>query len=233
MSEPSLRPPSIPVSYRLALALSLAVLVHTLLFAGLPSPLKDARQLSHRLVLELSAPASPPVAATLANSDSASRPVPRPETERPLTPIAQRQPHIPPETLEHQTPSTQANAGSAKTTALPSKPTDQQKLAQQITRTPVEQDPYRILLATHLAATLERQRVPAMSKLNATVTMELELRIRPNGALTRARVVKSTGVPEIDEAAYRAALAASPYPEPEAENSDRFGVRLVFAPKRY
>ncbi|MFO8141436.1 MAG: TonB family protein [Marinobacter sp.] len=168
----------------------------------------------------------------MASLDSASRTLPRPETERPLTPIAPRQPHTPPETLEQKAPSTHASADSAETTALLSKSTDEQESAQRITRTPVEQDPYRVLLATHLAETLEQQRVPAISRLKATVTMELELRIMPNGALTRARVVKSTGVSEIDDAAYRAALAASPYPEPEAENRDRFGVKLVFTPKR-
>ncbi|GGC81237.1 hypothetical protein GCM10011362_32290 [Marinobacter halophilus] len=62
--------------------------------------------------------------------------------------------------------------------------------------------------------------------------MELELRILANGALTRARVVKSTGLPGIDDAAYRAALTASPYPRPVGENTDRFEVKLVFTPKR-
>ena len=55
-----------------------------------------------------------------------------------------------------------------------------------------------------------------------------------NGTLTRARVTKSTGIKRIDEAAYRAALAASPYPEPPPNNEsqDRFEVELVFSPKR-
>ncbi|MBE0486011.1 TonB family protein [Marinobacter sp.] len=101
-----------------------------------------------------------------------------------------------------------------------------------ITNLPSEQDSYLILLATHLAETLEHQRVPAISRLKETVTMQFELRILPKGALTRARVVQSTGLPGIDEAAYRAALAASPYPEPEEEKTDRFEVTLVFTSKR-
>ena len=101
-----------------------------------------------------------------------------------------------------------------------------------ITDSPAERDPYLILLATHLAEQLDQQRVPAISQLGEQVSMELELTLLPNGALTRARVIRSTGIQRIDEAAYRAALAASPYPEPKGEESDRFEVKLVFTPKR-
>ena len=103
---------------------------------------------------------------------------------------------------------------------------------QRITKSPAEQDPYLIELAAHLAEELEKLKVPAMSQLNATKEMTLELRILANGALTRARVKESTGVDVIDRAAYRAALSASPYPLPTGEKSDRFDVKLVFTPKR-
>lgn len=103
---------------------------------------------------------------------------------------------------------------------------------QRISESPTEKDPYLIKLATHLAKKLEHQRVPAISELKKTVTMEIELRLMANGALTRARITESTGIQIIDEAAYRMALAASPYPSPEGEDSDRFGVKLVFTPKQ-
>ena len=262
MAEPGLRPPSIPVPYRLALALSLAVLVHTLLLAGLPSPFEEAREIRHRLVFKLSPPASQPGAAALAGptaaeltdesqelrhqdfhvdpnlpvittSDSPSRTTPRPVLERSAAPAPQNQRPSPAEATGDKTPPTQTSADSAETTVLPAEPATEQAPSQQVATMPIQHDPYLARLASHLAETLEQRRVPAISKLNETVTMELELRILPNGALTDARVVKSTGVPGIDDAAYRAALAASPYPEPEGERSDRFEVKLVFAPKRY
>jgi protein TonB len=64
--------------------------------------------------------------------------------------------------------------------------------------------------------------------------MEVELQLLGNGALTRARVLTSTGIERIDEAAYRAALAASPYPQPPngGASRNRFEVELLFTPKR-
>lgn len=253
MPESAFRPASIPAPYRLALALSLAFLVHTLLLAGLPSPLKDTREVSHRLVFTLNTPAVQPSSANLASAedtgisptirhpdfvisppspeittlDSARQIAVSPEIERSVSDTRSR-----PEVGQNATPSQSANAESAATAALPANAMNAQEMIQTITKLPSEQDPYLILLATHLAETLEHQRVPAISKLRETVSMELELRILPNGALTRARVIQSTGLPGIDEAAYRAALAASPYPEPEGEKTDRFEVTLVFTSKR-
>ncbi|WP_228704509.1 energy transducer TonB family protein [Marinobacter antarcticus] len=62
----------------------------------------------------------------------------------------------------------------------------------------------------------------------------MELYLLGSGALTRARVIRSTGIEQIDSAAYRAALSASPYPEPTPDQSgkSRFEVKLVFAPSR-
>ncbi|WP_240339420.1 energy transducer TonB [Marinobacter sp. BW6] len=103
-----------------------------------------------------------------------------------------------------------------------------------ITESPAELDPYVVKLATHLAHQLEELKVPAMRDLTETVAMEVELQLLGNGALTRARVLKSTGIRRIDEAAYRAALAASPYPQPPKDGGspNRFEVELLFTPKR-
>lgn len=109
-----------------------------------------------------------------------------------------------------------------------------EKTIAQITRSPAEQDPYQILLAAHLARELEKMNIPALKDLPQPVTMEIELQLMDNGALTRARILKPTGNRAIDDTAYRASLAASPYPEPPATESmlNRFGVELVFSPKR-
>ena len=91
-----------------------------------------------------------------------------------------------------------------------------------------------VKLAIHLARELEKLRVPALRDLTETVAMEVELQLLANGALTRAKVLSSTGIRTIDEAGYRAALAASPYPQPpkDGENRNRFEVELLFTPKR-
>jgi protein TonB len=102
----------------------------------------------------------------------------------------------------------------------------------QISESPEERDPYLRKLATHLAVQLDDQRVPSISTLKQTVAVTLELRLLPSGALTRAQVVDSTGIESLDEVAYKAALAASPYPSPEGETTDRFRVQLLFTPKR-
>lgn len=235
----------------MVLALSLAFLAHTLLFAGLPSPIQDQQEFSHRLVFRLSTPASQANAANPARpaapDDTSDRTQPRhpnftvasdsPEivTESPINrTVARPTPAVEPpaETPAENSPSRQASPATLATAALQSERAEQPETIQRITRSPIENDPYLILLATHLAQTLEQQRVPAITKLERAVTMELELRILPNGALTRARVVQSTGLSGIDDAAYRAALAASPYPEPKGETTDRFEVTLVFTPKR-
>jgi len=125
------------------------------------------------------------------------------------------------------------SASQTAQSAPVSSPRDKpQNTIQQVSRSPSESDPYLIKLAAHLAAKLEQQRIPAMAQLTSPVTVQLELKLLANGALTRARVVEPTGKKGIDEAAYRAALAASPYPEPKGETTDRFEVTLVFTPKR-
>ena len=58
-----------PASYRLLLAVSLAILAHTLVLAGLPSPLKEARELTHRLVFTLTTPAAVPTPENVANPE--------------------------------------------------------------------------------------------------------------------------------------------------------------------
>ena len=243
--------PSIPVPYRIALALSLAFMMHIFLLAGLPSPLLEAREISQRLVFRLSSP--PAQSAT----DSAPATESRPEARNPEFTVEPRPPQVmtiapqattAPKPSERTEPAGQkapekrpepqeaapSPAATASNRSAPS-PSNNEKVVekiQRITESPAEQDPYLIKLAVHLAETLEQLRVPAMSELRETVVMTLELRILDNGALTRARIQESTGITRIDQAAYRAALAASPYPRPEGEKSDRFEVKLVFTPKR-
>lgn len=243
---------AVPAQYRIGLALSLALLFHTLLLAGIPSPVSEQEE-AHResLKFELIPPGTDETSGPRSESSAISRPIPPiPRfTAEPLEPIITRQKPAPPDTpkqvaSEPSAAKPETSENSRKSTA--SSGANAGKVAQQeveaanaavtrITRSPVEQDPYVVILATHLARQLEQVRVPAVSKLSRTVAMEVELQLLGNGALTRARVLKSTGIEGIDEAAYRAALAASPYPRPpeEGNSQNRFEVELVFTPKRF
>ena len=237
---------ALPASYRIGLALSLALMSHILLLAGLPSPLLEPQDLSHRLVFTLNATSSQPSLRSapdsasqepLRHSEFSVEPHPPAiEAKSSQGPVAAKQPK-PTSTPQRQEPLQQASEAQPGIAAAQSakKHTPKQEsteTVQRITKSPAEQDPYLIKLAVHLAEELEKLKVPAMSQLDTTKDMTLELRILANGALTRARVKESTGIDVIDRAAYRAALSASPYPKPEGEKSDRFDVKLVFTPKR-
>ncbi|HLV78008.1 MAG TPA: energy transducer TonB [Marinobacter sp.] len=240
--------PASPASYRLALALSLAFMAHTLLLASLPSPLPPRDDLSHRIAFQLVSPSSAPASASTPAASAA--PAPRhPEFEVPLLPdrvtttapaqpraSPQPEPPAPEPVPATPAPGTPEPPAAERAPGVPSAPQPGTTLAPepttQISQLAAEDDPYLVALAVHLAEKLEQQRLPAISRLTQPVTMTLELTLLPNGALTRARVLQSTGVQRIDEAAYRAALAASPYPEPVGEESDRFEIKLVFNPKR-
>ncbi|WP_417565917.1 energy transducer TonB family protein [Marinobacter sp.] len=242
---------SLPARYRIGLALSLALLLHTLLLSGIPSPVREQKE-PHResLKFELIYPGDHETSHPSPESSATDRPIapiPRFSAE-PVEPIITRQKPAPPdaskqipseapapksETSESTSKSTTSNSARAWEVAQPEVKTTDATITR-ITKFPAEQDPYTAILATHLARQLEQVRVPAIRELSRTVAMEVELQLLGNGALTRAKVLKSTGIEGIDEAAYRAALAASPYPRPpEGGNSqNRFEVELVFTPKR-
>ncbi|MFO7528494.1 MAG: TonB family protein [Marinobacter sp.] len=252
----------LPDGYRIALALSIAVLLHTLLLSGLPFAQPDASERHHRLTLELLTPgstqATPSPSATKADAQPHERnprfeiselaagipsaPTPVTSTSSPRTVAEPSQGENPPASDKARPEPVKHNANPSKPASVASQagePTQTREEAEtaeltRITRSPTQKDPYLIRLAAHLAKELERLRVPAVGQLTDTARMEIELQLMRNGALTRVRVVKSTGIQTVDEAAYRAALAASPYPEPPAdiETGDRFEVELVFSPKR-
>ncbi len=237
MQESPGRLTQLPASYRIALALSTAVLAHTLLLAGLPA-LPEQPDPAHRVRVELvspgtatSHPATSPAVSPPADSRNPRFAIP-PATpgSRPQRPSAEASP-----TRTHgRSAETETTVAERATPATPAQVAERPAPTTQITETPDEQDPYLIRLALHLSEELERLRVPAIRQLTDKVAMEIELQLLGNGALTRARVLKSTGIERIDDAAYRASLAASPYPEPPADRQDqnRFEVELIFTPSR-
>lgn len=252
---------SLPAGYRIALAMSAAFLAHTLLLSGFPSPFQEPDDARHRVSVELVAPGTvtrPERSAATVPADSRNPrfEVPPLQTQTQTQTTGSRmEPVI--QTSSASTISSSASASAinapstpvAKTTAFssataasPSARTGEQAplvepqpvaTATRITESPDEQDPYLIKLAVHLGHELEKLRVPAIAQLSERVAMEIELQLLTNGALTRARVLKSTGLTRIDDAAYRASLAASPYPEPPVGGQSRFEIELVFSPNRF
>ncbi|MBQ0834279.1 energy transducer TonB [Marinobacter sp.] len=252
---------SLPAKYRIALALSTAFLIHTLLLSGVPAIAQDP-PVQHRQQLNLE------LIATQSSHITPATHTPEPVEKRtdrnppfevlpddiPSQPV---KPVISTSSSRQKTASTEDSQAAAKTKSKPnlvspaassspvSSPSKSGARSQvsekkssedttKITQSPAEQDPYLIKLAMHWGAALETRRVPAMRELADSSTMEVELQLLGNGALTRARVVKSTGIKQIDRAAYQAALAASPYPEPPPDQAgkSRFEVKLLFAPSR-
>lgn len=245
----------LPAGYRIGLAISGALLVHTLLLSGLSSPLHPTEDPAHRVTVELITPGL----ATQSQDTAAPNPgvatTPEPDNRDARTEIASAPdftakrwdpgPAPAPEQTQTQSRSPDTSKASAisssRGSVSPPANAGQQAVepapgpvatATQITQSPDETDPYLTKLAVHLGYELEKLQEPTVTQLTERVAMEIELNLLGNGALTRARIVKSTGMRTIDEAAYRAALAASPYPEPPANGKSRFEVELVFSPNR-
>lgn len=249
----------VPAKYRIGLALSTAFLVHILIFSGFPSPVLEAPKLQHSIQFELlprgtntSMPNASSVPRKAAEKTTKNRnpafeispdKVDQPSLSQITTqssdqktlkkkPISKAEPQKS-EIVHQRLPSSARLTTSESKPAQPATASHAGHQTTHITQSPSERDPYLITLAVHLGKELEKLRVPAISQLSQKVTMEIELRLLGNGGLTRARVLKSTGIKKIDEAAYRASLAASPYPEPPSDEiQNRFEIELVFSPKR-
>lgn len=254
------RTTSLPARYRIAFAISLALFLHTAGLSAIPSLLERTEQPTPTMTVTLVAPGSQPTPEAVAGSGE--KPAEQPQeprdssvpqensktanpdqTETPSQPVT---PATAPTAAEptpvesaartmqaepaSQSPSSRTTAAGAPATS----PTDTSHQIRQVTESPGETDAYLVSLATRIARELRRNGVPMLRELNSPVTLEVELQLLGNGALTRANVSRSSGMEGIDGAAYRAALAASPYPEPPGKEGgqQRYRVELVFSPER-
>lgn len=250
----------VPDTYRITLAISVALLLHTLVMAALPFTMPDTeshRQTIRVLLISPGSEPSPeatasatgesgqPTADHTATEPTHSAPASRPEivatdsSRRNTPPPAQEQAPTtpPPQTTaaEPRTHTTQSREASATAAGSPEPPAPEEPEAvTRITPSPRDVDPYMASLAIHIGKELDKRPVPSSRSVTDPVTSQLELKLLPSGALTSARVTISTGFSEIDQAVYQAALLASPYPEPPEEYSGRkrFRVELIFAPER-
>ena len=237
----------LPDKYRITLAISIALLLHTLVMAALPFTSPNLESHRQTVKVELVSPGSVPLAESAANATSpssnqhesvavespqidTSQPRKREQTENSAPP--------PPTAVVEPLPAAQTTPSpdsGATTAGNPKQPVESSpERITRITSSPRDVDPYIASLAVHIGKELGKRPVPSSRSVTEPVTSQIELKLLPSGALTNAKVTRSTGFNEIDQAIYQAALLASPYPEPPEEYSGRkqFRVELIFAPER-
>lgn len=239
----------LPGKYRITLAISIALLLHTLVMSALPFTPPEMESHRRTVRVELVSPGiqpSPETGASAAvqphENQLATRPdivtldKPRPHEAPPEEPPRPSRPSLPDSpSAESAKPSTPSRASVASTAGKPVATAEPEpEPITQISRSPQETDPYLASLAVQVGRELDKRPVPSSHRIKQPVTMELELQLMLSGALTSAKVTQSTGYEEIDKAVYRAALLASPYPEPPQEHSGRkrFRIELIFTPER-
>ncbi len=248
----------LPGKYRITLAISIALLLHTLVMSVLPFTLPEIK--SHRRVVQVvlvSAGSDP----SPENTASAAKHAHENPSARTAAETTNTQPDVRPNTVTLNSPDNQYSAAGEPSRSPPrEQPSDQpseqsapsrasvasaagnpEATAEkepepmtQVSRSPQETDSYLASLAARVGKELDKRPVPSSHRVAEPVIMALELQLMSSGALTSAKVTQSTGFREIDKAVYQAALLASPYPEPPKEHSGRkrFRVELIFTPER-
>ena len=254
----------LPDKYRITLAISVALLLHTLIMATLPFTAPSVENHRQTVKVELVSLGSIPLPESAASTTSptlttapdqnaiTTEPSPTSEQRAPVTvkspqddtshprhkePAARSA--LSPQTpvAERQSPArtTPSQDSAAAAAGSPDQPVeDTQERITRITSSPQDVDPYMASLAVHIGKELGKRPVPSSRSVTEPVSSQLELKLLPSGALTGAKVTRSTGFNDIDRAIYQAALLASPYPKPPEEYSGRkqFRVELIFAPER-
>lgn len=250
----------LPGTYRITLALSVALLLHTLLMATFPFDLPEHNNNPVTVSVQLVPSGSAPSAAdTPAQTHSPVRATPfriedtpatRPSRDIPTT--KRRQPRAVPEPAPEKVPTADTSSRSqsqpqpeqqsepsrptrASTPSMAGKPSSQEKESEQEqalrSDAPSEESSYLSLLAQTIG---RKAKIPKLDNFEKgqELGIELELNLMANGALVGARITRSSGNDSLDRRVYRAALAASPYPEPPSSGSGqqrfRVEVRYIF-----
>lgn len=108
--------------------------------------------------------------------------------------------------------------------------TEQQELTLK-SQAPSEESSYLSSLVQTIA---RKAKIPKLEDFDKgqVLSVELELNLMSNGALVGAKIAESSGHDGFDQRVYRAALAASPYPEPPSSLAQqrrfRVDVRYTF-----
>lgn len=249
-----------PAKHRILLAVSIALLLHTLVAALIPYQQSTAPPPPLKLQVTLAPKGATPSPAS--NASTASGPeTPQPPTQQPVAEppptipevvtrltetagIAAPNPEVAPAPVPQALPEPPRPAESAISTAASeaSSPTiagttapepDLEAPTDTVTQLgePAETSPYTAALARRISEYSSRY---LKVETDRPMAVELELQLLSNGALVAAVVSRSSGSEVLDRAAYRGALNASPYPEPPKENrgGNRYRVEIVFTPER-
>lgn len=258
----------LPARYRLALALSLALFIHTLLASLFPLLLQDAPEDTPTLRFELVARGSQPSiqrqesmaepgqsAAGKAVSPFEVEPLTADEQQRKESgqqeTVAREEQDAPATGQPSASASAARNTPDTEETATPGATSTPTESSRQGETSPAreattpdatissvdlpekETDPYLLALIARLAQQLNEFPLPELRQLEQPVYVTVELQLMSTGTLVRADLTRRSGVDSLDRAAYRAALGASPYPEPPHSNGrQRYRVNLVFSPER-
>lgn len=242
---------SLPASYRLALALSFALVAHTLAVSVIQHlfdlPERKPRNLAITLI---QAGDDQPVASDISrpaipDSRSANATPKTSRTPEQLTTIKAARDVVAPEpessTSSIQPPApAQPTAAAAKpsTEGHPSPHTSSQRTnISQLSSQQIEpENSYVTALERQIGQELSKWPVPSSHSIEQIVSMEIELHLLGNGAVRGVDVKRSTGIAPLDQSAVRAAMLASPYPEPprsDKRSGDlRFRVEIKFSPER-
>ncbi|MCH8497122.1 MAG: TonB family protein [Marinobacter sp.] len=241
-------------TYRLLFTLSLALLLHVVVLGFVRLPASDAQEpLPLRFLLAGSMPAipaneaPPPVpehheppsdSAQVNNEVTAVPEAPAPPETTP-TPTPTPPPTPTPVTVDTQTATAPAAASrvdpassTQETQASTASPAGQTAVTQ-LTSQPELNDPYLAALWQQVAIQLRQQRISELQGLQQPETVRLELHLMSNGALIRVNTLSRSAVEGLNQAALRAALAASPYPPPPGDDGQRgyrYPVELRFLP---
>ncbi len=262
--------PSLPEKYRITLALSFALLVHTLAMSVLPFNPPEIQYHPRTVKVEITPRGSQPSAeaVTAAQQErpmaepftveeqptdiSSLLPLKRPAVDSQKAPTAEPEaisdsseplsepvaPVTPPQTAQPAIPQSISSVAS-----VAGDQTSQTKaIAQEETiekRSTKEESPEEVYLG-QLAArigekgkrylTKIRQHLATTGDAEKRIAVKLELKLIPNGTLVGAKIIEDSGYPEVDQEMYRAALLASPYPEPPDTSSgaQKFVVELFY-----
>lgn len=246
----------LPVKYRMLLALSVALLIHTLIVASLSllvTPKEQPQNSSLNVILVRSGhsssavataitpaaptpklrPTSQPVAPTTPQPTSRTSPDSVPEANKPTVrpePLPQRPKLAQPEMVDTQPGERQGKHS----------PLDGQADASitQVTPPTSRQPPsYTDTLVLQIAKEAGREtlKIPNQAIRQRLKPLQLELKLMPNGTLVRADIIKSTGVRAYDKSILKAALRASPFPEPPGDaraSGLRFRIDFYLQPGR-
>lgn len=246
----------LPETYRITLAVSVAFLVHTLLMAGFSFELPDHNHnpvtVSVQLMPQGSTPSSEsepspthssvratpfsiketpeptPSVQTTTSAQPRKVPEPEPEAAAETSPKPDNRPAPQPEQQNASSSSAPASAPSAAGEQSAEQQDAKRRLALR-SEAPSEESSYISLLAQTIGEKAKIRKLEDMEKAQV-LSVELELNLMSNGALVGAKITEPSGNDGLDQQVYRAALSASPYPEPPSSTTrqQRFRVEVRY-----